>query len=635
MDKKLKILMLEDVATDAELIERELRKANIDFSSKWVETKEAFIKELKDFSPDLILSDYALPSFDGMSALKIVQEEYRYVPFIFVTGSLGEEKAIETLKSGATDYVLKERLSRLGPAVHRALREAEERIQRMKAEEKIREQAALLDKAQDAIVVRDMEHNILFWNKGAERLYGWKAEELIGRKAINLLYKEKSPQMIEARRGVAENGEWDGEFRQVTKDGREIIVQSRWTLVPDNDGKPKSILIINTDITEKKRLESQFLRAQRMESIGTLAGGIAHDLNNVLHPIIMALQWLRQKFTDEQSQKLIDTIETSAQRGANLVKQVLSFARGLEGEHMPIQIRHLISEIEKILQETFPKSIEIRTDISRDLWTISGDPTQLHQVLMNLCVNARDAMPTSGRLSISAENVFIDESYARMNIDAKVGPYVVITVSDTGVGIPSKIMDRIFEPFFTTKEPGKGTGLGLSTAFGIVKSHGGFIHVYSEVGRGTRFRVYLPAIKTTEVKKVEEKKSELPIGHGELILVVDDEPSIREVTRATLETYGYRVITASDGAEAVALYTQNREEVRIVLMDMAMPIMDGPSAIRALYKIDPQVKVVAVSGLRENDKLREVTGTDVCTFLSKPYTAETLLVTLHKVLRGD
>jgi len=348
----------------------------------------------------------------------------------------------------------------------------------------------------------------------------------------------------------------------------------------------------------------------------------------------MSLQWLKQRFTDEQSQRVLDILATSARRGADLVKQVLSFVRGLEGEHIPIQLRHIISEIEKILGETFPKSIEIHTDIPKDLWIVSGDPTQLHQVLMNLCVNARDVMPSSGRLSISAENVFIDENYARMNIGAKVGPHVVITVSDTGTGIPSKIMDRIFEPFFTTKEPGKGTGLGLSMAFGIVKGHGGFIHVYSEVRRGTRLRVYLPAIETVEVKKVEEKKTELPMGHGELILVVDDENSIPEVTKATLETYGYRVITANDGAEAVALYMQNREEIRVVLMDMAMPIMDGPASIRALYKIDPQVKVIAVSGLKESDKPQGVTGRDVCTFLLKPYAAETLLVTLQKVLKG-
>jgi PAS domain S-box-containing protein len=501
----------------------------------------------------------------------------------------------------------------------------------------IREQAELLNKTQDAIIVTELEDCILFCNERTLRMYGLdgvvdEPEELIGKKINELLYKQDSSQFKEAKRFTLEKGGWNGELFQTTKDGKEVIVESRWSLIRDNNGKPKSILSINTDVTQKKKLESQLLRAQRMESVGTLAGGIAHDLNNTLHPIIMALQLLRNKFTDEKSQSWLDTLETSAQRGANLVKQVLSFARGLKGEHIILQIRHLIAEIEKILGETFPKSIEIHTDIPKDLLTVYGDPTQLHQVLMNLCLNARDAISGSGRLSISAENIFIDENYAHMNIDAKVGPYIVITVSDTGGGISPRIMDRIFEPFFTTKEVGKGTGLGLSTAFGIVKSHRGFIHVYSEVGRGTRFRVYLPAIETTEVNRAVKKRGELVRGHGELILVVDDEASSREITRATLETQGYRVITANDGAEAVALYSQNRGELRIVLMDMVMPIMDGPSAIRALYKIDPQVKVISVSGIQQNYKLAEITGADVCAFLTKPHTAETLLKTLHDVL---
>jgi PAS domain S-box-containing protein len=521
--------------------------------------------------------------------------------------------------------------------VYRIAGIAEDITERKKAEEKIGEQAELLNKAQDAIIVRDLEDHILFCNERTLRLYGLEGVvdepgDLNGKTINDLLYKQDSSHFAKAKKITLEKGEWSGELSQTTKDGKEVVVESHWSLIRDNMGKPKSILAINTDVTGKRALQAQFLRAQRVESIGTLAGGIAHDLNNVLHPITMALQLLRKRFTDEKSQSWLDTLETSSLRGANLVKQVLSFARGLKGEHTILQIRHLILEIERILGETFPKSIQIDTEVPKDLWTVYGDPTQLHQVLMNLCLNARDAITGSGRLSISAENIFIDENYARMNIDAKVGPYVVITVSDTGAGIPPGIMDRIFEPFFTTKEVGEGTGLGLSTAFGIVKTHGGFLHVYSEVGRGTRFRVYLPAIETTEVKRADEKRGELPRGHGELILVVDDEASSREITRATLETQGYSVITANDGAEAVALYAQHREELGVVLMDMVMPIMDGPAAIRAVSQIDPQVKVIAVSGIKKNDKLAKVTGVDVCAFLTKPYTAEQLLKTLHKVL---
>ena len=502
---------------------------------------------------------------------------------------------------------------------------------RKKAEKQIQEQVALLDKARDAIAVRDVEHRLIYWNKGAQRLYGWTAEEAIGKNADRLVYKEETSRLIEAKKSVIEEGEWIGELHQVTKDGKEIIVESRWTLMRDSEGKPKSILVINTDITEKKKFESQLLRAQRIESIGTLAGGIAHDLNNVLTPIVLSLQMLKEKFKDEQSQRLLTILENNSQRGANLIKQVLSFARGVEGERNPLAAKHVIREIEKVLKETFPRSIEIRTDIQKDLFTISGDATQLHQVIMNLCVNARDAMPNGGILSITASNFFIDKNYAQMHTDAKVGSYIVIVVSDTGTGIPHKIMDRVFEPFFTTKEHGKGTGLGLSTALGVVKSHEGFITIYSEVGKGTTFRVYLPAIKTAETQKVEKQQGEFPVGNGELILVAEDEGSIREITSSTLKAHGYRVLTANDGAEAVALHAQNKDEIKLVLMDLMMPVMDGEAGIRAIRKINRDVKSIAVSGLTEKDRLAKVADYTNA-FLPKPYTAEKLLKTIHEVL---
>jgi signal transduction histidine kinase/ActR/RegA family two-component response regulator len=430
-----------------------------------------------------------------------------------------------------------------------------------------------------------------------------------------------------------EIGEWQGELDQVTKDGKKIIVESCWTLVRDEAKQPKSILTVNTDITQKKLLEAQFLRAQRLESIGTLASGIAHDLNNVLTPILMTAQLLETQIHDERSKRLLPILVTNAKRGANLVKQVLSFARGLEGKFTILQIKHLISEIKQIAKQTFPKSIEIYTSIPQYLGTVFGDATQLHQVLMNLCVNARDAMPDGGTLSISAENVFIDQNHAKMNFDAQVGPYIVITVADTGTGIPPEILDRIFEPFFTTKEIGKGTGLGLSTVIGIIKSHGGFVKVYSEVGRGTQFKVYLPEAEVDQITPVEDL--ELPTGKGELILVVDDEAAIRDITKTSLETYNYRALTASDGIEAIALYAEHRQEISVVLTDMMMPSMDGATTIRTLRKIEPHVKIVAVSGLVSKEKLAQVASIGVKTFLPKPYTTKELLTTLHEVLSSN
>jgi signal transduction histidine kinase len=423
-------------------------------------------------------------------------------------------------------------------------------------------------------------------------------------------------------------------MHQVRRDGAEIVVESRWTLVRDERGQPKSILVINTDVTEKKRMESQFLRAQRMESIGTLAGGIAHDLNNVLSPILMAIDMLRLKTTDESSKKWLDVLRTNAERGGNMVRQVLSFARGVEGERVALQPKHLIKEIVKILRETLPKSIEISFRLSDDLWIISADATQMHQVLMNLCVNARDAMPEGGSISIKAENVFVDENYARMHIEAQPGRFVVINVSDNGPGMTQEVQSRIFEPFFTTKEMTKGTGLGLSTALTIVKSHGGFINVYSELHKGSQFAVYLPALATAGNVDAAAAQTDLPLGHGELILVVDDEESIREITRGTLETFGYTVLTASDGTEALALYADKKNEIVVVLTDMVMPFMDGPATIRALQRMNPKVKIIAASGLGTAHHAGEGVLEGVSVFLNKPYTAEKLLRTLAEILHA-
>jgi PAS domain S-box-containing protein len=505
--------------------------------------------------------------------------------------------------------------------------------ERKRAEKQIREQAALLDQAQDAILVRDLDQHILFWNKGAEKIYGWTAEEVTGKNASELLYKEHSAQLDAARQAIVQNGEWKGEVRQVRRDGAEIIVESRWTLVRDEQGKPNSILVINTDVTEKKRMESQFLRAQRMESIGTLAGGIAHDLNNVLSPIVMAIDMLRLNAVDESSKKWLDVLRTNAERGGNMVRQVLSFARGVEGERVALQPKHLVKEIVKILRETLPKSVEISFHVPDNLWIISADATQMHQVLMNLCVNARDAMPEGGSISIKAENVLVDENYARMHLEAKAGRFVVISVSDTGPGMTIEIQSRIFEPFFTTKEMTKGTGLGLSTALTIVKSHGGFINVYSELHKGSQFALYLPAIDTPGSAEAAAAQANLPVGHSELILVVDDEESIREITRGTLETFGYKVLTASDGTEALAVYADKKNEIAVVLTDMVMPFMDGPATIRALQRMNPEVRIIAASGLGTGHHAGEGVLEGVSVFLNKPYTAERLLTTLAQVLK--
>jgi two-component system, cell cycle sensor histidine kinase and response regulator CckA len=509
---------------------------------------------------------------------------------------------------------------------------AQDITERKKAEEKIGEQAALLDIAQDAILVCSLDGDLLFWNRAAELLFDKTAEDAKGENILRLLLDGEESQFLEARQNVIEKGEWSRELLKEDRSGKEIKIESRWKLVKDDQGRPKSIFIINTDITEKKLLYAQILRAQRMESIGTLASGIAHDLNNVLAPTLLSIQILKSKLPDEQDQHLLDSLEATTKRGADLVKQVLSYARGFEGEHSVLQVKNIILDLEKIIKETFPRTIRVVTNVRKDLWPISGNNTQLHQVLMNLCVNSRDAMSDGGTLTISAENFFIDNNFARINIDAKIGPYILISVADTGIGIPRELLDRIFDPFFTTKEIGKGTGLGLSTVSGIVRSHGGFVNVYSELGRGSLFKIFLPAEESKETKQAEEGLSKLPLGRGESILIIDDEASIREVTKASLEAYGYRVFTASDGIEAVAIYAEQKDKIDVILLDMVMPIMDGPLTIRALRKILPEVKIIAVSGLHTNERMDESIRIGVKKFLLKPYTVEELLKALQEVL---
>jgi two-component system, cell cycle sensor histidine kinase and response regulator CckA len=759
MSLPLHVLIVEDSEDDTLLTLRELRRGGYEVDYVRVDTPEAMQAALDRQPWDIVIADYTLPAFSAPEALKLLQRQQLDLPFIIVSGTIGEAVAVAAMKAGAHDYLIKGHLTRLIPAVERELREAEERYKRqsaeqalrdsearyrllfesnpnpmwvfdlktldflavnqaaiahygyseteflsmtiahiipvediaalhkaladikvdhkhvgawkhrlkngilidvevvthplsfagrqailvminditdrLRAERKIGEQAALLDIATDAILVRDLEHHILFWNKGAEHLYGWKVEEALGRDATALIYKpgEIVPQFEQILVTLVKEGQWQGELQQITKNRKTVIVESRWALVRDEAGHPISVLSVSTDITEKKQLEAQFLRAQRMESLGTLASGISHDFNNILTPILAAAQLLPLKLPslDEQSRQLLKLTEDSARRGADLVKQILAFVRGVEGKRAAVQVKSILSEVVQVAQQTLPKAIEVCTNIpENDRLLVFADATQLHQVLMNLCVNARDAMPEGGILSLSVNRQILDAAYTRVNLESRPGSYVVITVADTGMGIPPESVERIFDPFFTTKEMGKGTGLGLSIVLGIVKSHGGFVKVYSEIGKGTKFRVYLPAIETPATQQSEEPT--LLTGQGELILIVDDELLIRQVTQASLKEHNYRTLLASNGIEAIALYAEHKQNIRLVLIDMMMPLMDGLTAVRTLQKLNPEVIVIATSGLASNNQLAEATEIGVKAFLPKPYTAKELLDILHQVL---
>lgn len=760
---RLKILLCEDSEEDAFLSERVLLDAGIRFEVKRVWSRKPLEDALHGQSFDVALIDFYLPGFQGDEALKLCRELAPGMPVIFVSGIIREEQAIEALKQGATDYVLKNRLSRLPAAVVRAheealarrqkretdvlLRETEmflqtalevgqigswsssltgdgkliwsrgssgifglaaedqsltrekffqlvhpddlERVvekiegaisartdysvdhriiradgktrwvheqgrvicdgtgrpekligvvqdvtEQKEAEEKIREQAALLDVAQNAILTHGMDGKILYWNRTSEQLYGWSAKEVLGINVAELMYAGNPERFREIRALTIEGGQWHGELQQMQKNGRFVSCDSRWTLVRDGIGRPKAILSVNTDLTDRKRLEQQFLRAQRMECVGTLASGIAHDINNVLAPVMMSVELFRAKLTDAEDQELLDNLEASAQRGADIVRQVLTFARGVEGQRASVQLRRIILEITKILRETFPRAIEVEAGIAQDLRLVRGDATQLYQVLMNLCVNSRDAMLNGGQLTISAANIQFDGHAPMFHADAKPGSYVELIVKDTGVGIPAAALPKIFDPFFTTKEVGKGTGLGLSTVLSLVRGHGGFILVNSKEGQGTEMKVYLPSEVNGVDRELPQESEPLEAGQGEVILVVDDETTIRIVTRATLEANGYNVLTAKHGAEAIELFNENLGQVKAVITDLMMPAVDGLGTIRAIHKTAPEVRFIAVSGMMEASRLPDLQTKHPIAYLSKPFSAAKLLRLLRETLRA-
>lgn len=523
--------------------------------------------------------------------------------------------------------------------ISRELAEQQVRIQKTE-KEALRHQVQLteerygrlFDQANEAIFIAAAEDlRLLKVNPLAERLLGLPPGTQPLPSLTQFFADESLPPLRNGN--SSELVGWLGrqtEFNLLRADGSMIPADGKGA--PIRYGDEVAYQFVFRDLTEQKKLEAQFLRAQRMDSVGKLASGLAHDLNNVLGPNLISVQLLREKVTDSRSDSLLSLIETSTRRGIGIVRQLLTFGRGVEGKRVRLNPRALVEDIARMSQETFPKSITVTTSFARHLWPILGDVTQLQQVLLNLCLNARDAMPKGGKLVLKAADVQVDDEFVRTNPDAKAGPYVVISVTDTGCGMPPEILDRIFDPFFTTKELGKGTGLGLSTALGIVKSHGGFFQVASELGRGSEFKLFFPAVTDAEADPVATETVIPPRGHGELILVVEDEAALRPVIQQTLSDNGYRVLLAGDGTEAVALYRQKQAEIKVILTDLMMPGADGLATIRGFIGINPKVLIVAMSGLEAPPEL-EVLGKNVRAFLAKPFTCAVLLETLKETLK--
>lgn len=657
MNKPTKILITEDELIVALDLERRLKKLGYDCII--APSGEKALQLAAAEQPDIALMDICLQGdMDGITAAGHIRLKHN-LPIIFLTANADEQTFQRAEITHPASYLLKpfkERelqicieMALTNHALQQEVRNARNELEKtvlqrtadlLKANESlrkeirahqgteitVREQAALLDKARDAIFVRDLAGKILYWNAGAERLYGYSHLEALGKNVGTLLGINQDTE-TKALERTQHDGDWLGELINLSCSGEERIVESRWTFMPDK----AAVLIVETDISQRKKIEAQFLRVQRLESVGALASGIAHDLNNVFTPLIMTAQLMKDDATNAKANQLADIIMTSARHGSDMVKQVLLFVRGGENENLPFRLEHLVRDAVNLLRDTFPKNIRISSSFTADLWSAIGDATRLHQVIMNLCVNARDAMPKGGTLTITLKNFAVDEAFAKLHGGIKPGRYLRVDVADTGTGMSQEVQDKVFDPFFTTKEPGKGTGLGLATVQTIVQGHDGFLQLESKLGLGTCFHIYLPACDEIEAA-TRTPFAPPPMGHGELILIADDEHTVREIVKSTLEACGYRTILADDGINALSQFALQHQEIACVIADLEMPNLDGLACAQAFRQINERVPVLLASGTNESDApIAQITAANA-SYLSKPFTKADLLIAVNRCI---
>lgn len=633
----LQILHLEDNPTDAELLREQLEGAGIDCELTRVEARDEFVRALDTKKFDLIISDFSLPSFNGRSALEITRQKFPDIPFIFVSGTIGEDAAVESLLLGATDYVLKGRLARLIPAVRRALHEAEEHRERKRSEEALRESKEryqnLFERNLAGTFVSTPEGKILDCNPAYLHMFGFTSAEEAKEANGGLLFhdRDKWNQLLSNIR-VEKKAE-NMDIQMITRDDKPLRVIANAVGKFDERNELTEITCYFIDDTKRQLLEQQLIQAQKFESLGTLAGGIAHDFNNILGIILghaTIVQWMQLE--PEKVAESISTISTAAQRGAALVRQLLTFARKSDVILQRVSLSDIIKDVAALLRETFPKTITVMLDLPVQLPSILADSTQIHQVFLNLCVNARDAMPGGGTLSVSTVPVSGEITKSKFP-GARASDYVLARVSDTGVGMDDSTRSRIFEPFFTTKEGGKGTGLGLAVVFGIVQIHQGFIDVSSEPGRGTTFSIYFPvSLEEIEPLHIKQEMLEDARGGTETILLVEDEEMLRGLAKMVLKGKGYNVVTASDGEEAVRMYTLRRDDVALIVCDMGLPKLNGSEVFKQVKRIKPDVRFIFASGYIEPAERSEMLKSGAREFIQKPYEPTEMLNKIRSVL---
>jgi len=768
MGIELRILILEDVAADAELVERTLREAGIEFTSRRVDNRDDFLKQLEDFSPDVILSDYMMPQFTGLEALALVKERYPAIPLIIVTGSINEETAVECMNRGAADYLIKENLARLGPAVERTLENKRTREEKERAEASIirsaRQWRTSFDSISDTVCLLDLQGTVQRCNKAFRNLADKPFQEIIGRSCYEVMHGSSEPiedcpliRMRDSRRreerelslndrwfnvtvdplldeegnltgavhvmsDITERREAEEEIRisqeafaeerdllnslldnvpdqiwikdtnskfirtnkatalwfglsdpeqavgktdfdffteehaniayedeqELIRSGKAVVGKEEKETWPDREdtwvsttkvplrnpnGDIIGIIGISRDITEHKKLEEQFLQSQKMEAVGRLAGGVAHDFNNMMTVVIGYSELLLSKLKREEVEyKCVEGIMNAGKRSASLTHRLLAFSRKQVFQPRVANLNALVTDLEKMLKRLIGEDIELQLNLDSKLGAVRVDPSQVDQIIMNLAVNARDAMPRGGKIDIETANVELDDEYCRLHMSVQPGPYVMLAVSDTGIGMDKETQSRIFEPFFSTKEEGKGTGLGLSTVYGIVKQSKGNIWVYTEPGQGTTFKIYLPRIEEATEARKQEEASEKTFRGTETILLVEDEEMVRDLAHQALLEMGYTVLAASNGVEALQICERHKGPIHLILTDVVMPIMSGRELAEASNRWYPGLKVIYMSGYTDRSVIRNGMLEPGVSFVQKPFTPLSLTKKVREVL---
>jgi two-component system cell cycle sensor histidine kinase/response regulator CckA len=626
--RSLRVLLVEDSEDDALLVVHELERAGYQVTSDRVDTAGAMRAALERSTWDVVLADYSMPNFSAPAALRLLQEVGRDLPFIIVSGSVGEEIAVEAMKAGAHDYIVKGSLRRLIPAVERELVQAASRRARRQEEERYR---ILFENNPQPLWVFDEESlAFLAVNEAACRHYGYSREEFLGMTIRDIRPPEDVPLLLQRLQAELPEYQESGVWRHRKKDGSIIEVEINSHPL-QFDGRLAQ-LVLALDVTERRQLEAQLRQSQKMEAIGTLAGGVAHDFNNLLTTILGYSGLLLDGLEGESPlREGIEEIQKAGERAAALTRQLLAFSRRQVLAPVVLDLNAVVANMEKMLRRLIGEDVALVAVLARDLWSVRADAGQIEQVIVNLVVNARDAMPRGGKVTIETRNHDLDDSYVRTHAYAQPGEHVCLSVSDTGTGIDPETRARIFEPFFTTKSPGKGTGLGLSTVYGIVKQSGGSIEVYSEPGRGTSFKVYLPRVLDGENSVAPEAKHP-PVGGAETVLLVEDEEAVRRLARLVLEKMGYKVLEAASAEEALSVAGDHAGEIGLLLTDSVMSGMSGPDLARILRVQRPETRVLFMSGYTDDAIVRHGLLEPNEAFLQKPFSPDVLARKIREVL---